>query len=150
LHLLFYSRIWAFGPKKSGPNILFNHIPGYCTSEFWKARVSTENPVLIEALDIEDPDADPDQPADIKPDSIPEHESLLAELSETERWNYRWLQQLDFSLTNGFQLATAAGPLCEEPLTGVAFFVEQCEIAQVEESSKYLPVWISGVRFSIF
>jgi len=34
----------------------------------------------------------------------------------------------DFSIINGFQLATAKGSLCEEPLMGVAFIIERWAI----------------------
>jgi len=36
---------------------------------------------------------------------------------------YYALQQLDNSIRAGFQLATKAGPLCDEPMCGVAFIV---------------------------
>ena len=32
--------------------------------------------------------------------------------------------EYDNSIINGFQLATSAGPLCEEPLMGVCFVIE--------------------------
>ncbi|XP_055378467.1 elongation factor-like GTPase 1 isoform X2 [Condylostylus longicornis] len=32
-------------------------------------------------------------------------------------------KDFDYSFINGFQLATAAGPLCEEPMTGVCFLI---------------------------
>ena len=42
-------------------------------------------------------------------------EQLLPETSNRE---------YDNSIVNGFQLATSAGPLCEEPLMGVCFVIE--------------------------
>jgi ribosome assembly protein 1 len=36
----------------------------------------------------------------------------------------RWLTYLRRSIVNGFQLATAAGPLCAEPMSAVAFVLE--------------------------
>ena len=33
-------------------------------------------------------------------------------------------REYDNSIINGFQLATSAGPLCEEPLMGVCFVIE--------------------------
>lgn len=43
---------------------------------------------------------------------------------------------------SGFQLATLAGPLCEEPLRGVAFVVSEWEIVSSSEdaSSPYGPL----------
>lgn len=57
----------------------------------------------------------------------------LDALSDDEHWKLSLLQSLDFSITNGFQLATAAGPLCEEPLSGVAFFIDSLEITRVPD-----------------
>jgi len=34
------------------------------------------------------------------------------------------LKKYENSFINGFQIATVAGPLCEEPMTGVCFIVE--------------------------
>lgn len=39
------------------------------------------------------------------------------------------------SFLNGFQLATLAGPLCEEPMMGVAFAVEEWSITKEDEDS---------------
>lgn len=46
------------------------------------------------------------------------------------------------SFINGFQLATQAGPLCEEPLTGVAFVVSRLSIdtSSVADSGAYGPL----------
>ena len=38
------------------------------------------------------------------------------------------------SIINGFQLATLAGPLCEEPLMGVAYILEECCVLSADES----------------
>ena len=37
-------------------------------------------------------------------------------------------REYDNSIINGFQLATSAGPLCEEPLMGVCFVIENIAI----------------------
>lgn len=38
------------------------------------------------------------------------------------------LREFDNSIISGFQLATLAGPMCEEPLMGVCFSVERWDI----------------------
>lgn len=42
----------------------------------------------------------------------------------------------DSSFLNGFQMATLSGPLCEEPLRGVCFIVEQWTFEKEEESAQ--------------
>ena len=46
-----------------------------------------------------------------------------------------WEQQMRGSALAGFQLAMRAGPLCEEPLRGVAVVLESVEIAVTETAS---------------
>lgn len=52
-----------------------------------------------------------------------------------------------FSLVNGFQLATLAGPICEEPMLGVGFVVEAWTLAEEGD-----PGWgpLSGQIVSTF
>lgn len=55
--------------------------------------------------------------------------------------------EYDSSFVNGFQLATLAGPLCEEPMMGVCFIVEDWMLAdksQLEQiSARYATLSIS-------
>ncbi|XP_061193189.1 elongation factor-like GTPase 1 [Saccostrea echinata] len=43
---------------------------------------------------------------------------------EQKQWELK-LRQYDNSIISGFQIATLAGPLCEEPLRGVCFIIEE-------------------------
>lgn len=73
-------KIWCFGPRRCGPNILLNEIHSYKRPSFWtQKRTNT---------------------------------------SETLHFNY------DSTFISGFQLATLCGPLCDEPMMGVCFIVE--------------------------
>lgn len=74
-------KIWSCGPRRFGPNILFNNVEGLPCS-FWKVD---ENPEMSEEV--------------------------------------KMLLPLENSFVNGFQLATLSGPLCDEPMMGVAFIV---------------------------
>ena len=80
-------RIWSFGPKRSGPNLLINWVESYDRLSVWS--VLDEN----------------------KPDS--------SGVCPREVWTN------DSSIIAGFQMATQAGPLCEEPMHGVCFIIEQ-------------------------
>lgn len=74
-------KIWSFGPRRCGPNILLNCIKGYNRPSVWQA--------------------------------------FEKNISDTSR-----IADLDNSIVTGFQMATLAGPLCEEPMQGVCFIVE--------------------------
>merc|ERR1719187_200100 len=44
---------------------------------------------------------------------------------------------LDSSVINGFQLATLAGPLCEEPMMGLAIVISRWEVREAEDNATY-------------
>ena len=44
----------------------------------------------------------------------------------------RWIKMIDESIENGFQIATNQGPLCAEPVIGMAFFIETITIEDEE------------------
>lgn len=46
------------------------------------------------------------------------------------------LRDLNTSIISGFQLATLAGPLCNEPMTGVAFIIEDIVFQQQEQENQ--------------
>ncbi|XP_021892597.1 LOW QUALITY PROTEIN: elongation factor-like GTPase 1 [Carica papaya] len=108
--LEFLRRTWAFGPRQVGPNILFTPDSG---------SNNTDCSVLIQGsshvserlgfvVDSDDHDVVSETSFEGKP-------SLCTEA-----------QSLESSVVSGFQLATAAGPLCDEPMWGLAFIVEAC------------------------
>ncbi|XP_035706674.1 elongation factor-like GTPase 1 isoform X2 [Folsomia candida] len=78
------NQIWSFGPKRCGPNLLINKVPGYNCRGVWPRTTTSENSNQYSAT----------------------------------------LDAFYSNFVNGFQLATLAGPLCEEPMSGVAFIVE--------------------------
>ncbi|OQR70697.1 elongation factor Tu GTP-binding domain-containing protein 1-like [Tropilaelaps mercedesae] len=88
-------RIWSFGPKKCGPNVLINSIDNFHVS-YWRT----------------------------------------VDKSLGER------QSLESNVVSGFQLASFAGPLCEEPLRKVAFVVSKWDILSAGEDthSSYGPL----------
>ncbi|XP_014340293.1 elongation factor-like GTPase 1 [Latimeria chalumnae] len=43
-------------------------------------------------------------------------------------------RDFDNSIISGFQLATLAGPMCEEPLMGVCFIVEKWDMGSIQQS----------------
>ena len=86
-------KIWAFGPRLVGPNILLNRAAGNEWMSVW-------NTVGQKGDDV----------------------------SKLASWDVRQ------GIVSGFQLATDAGPLCEEPMRGVCFAVEHIELAQSDET----------------
>jgi ribosome assembly protein 1 len=97
LRALLVEHLLAFGPKRSGPNVLV-----YQSS--------------IEGL-FSRKHAD-EEPEEETSDSA----SLASDMSESN---------LSSALVGGFDLATAHGPLCSEPLRGVCFIIEEVKISGI-------------------
>ncbi|CAN6553773.1 unnamed protein product [Malus baccata var. baccata] len=101
-------RIWALGPSQVGPNILL-------TPDL-KGKGS-DGSVLIcgsshvsQKLGFVDASGSGNTPADTSSEVA---QALLVEA-----------ESLESSVVSGFQVATAAGPLCDEPMRGLAFIIE--------------------------
>ncbi|CAN0842523.1 Elongation factor-like GTPase 1 [Linum grandiflorum] len=90
-------RIWAFGPGQVGPNILFTPDPK-TTKNDASSFLVVGSPYVSERLGLLDDPGD----------------------ESTESTSH----PLQNSVVSGFQLATSAGPLCDEPMWGLGFVVE--------------------------
>lgn len=128
-------RIWSFGPKRVGPNMLIyrdaqgrrslrdrtdpTRIPqtskptsGIATPSGAGTGADTGADTLTKALDAVTLNGGEEQRVPIS----------SADMSE--------------SIDAGFQMATNAGPMCAEPMQGLAFFVVAVEIDKAEAASE--------------
>ncbi|KAJ9704164.1 hypothetical protein PVL29_005445 [Vitis rotundifolia] len=106
--LKFLKRIWALGPRQIGPNILFTPDSRGEDAEF---------PVLVRGSShVSGRLGFVDESSNGGMDAEPSSVVTPALCREAE--------SLESSVISGFQLATAAGPLCEEPMWGLAFVIE--------------------------
>ncbi|XVE86557.1 hypothetical protein DITRI_Ditri18aG0042800 [Diplodiscus trichospermus] len=106
--LKFLRRIWALGPRQVGPNILFT--PDYKRENNNDSVLIHGSPHISLKLGLADYSGTADMAA--------------VTSSEVTQPLYLEAESLENSVLSGFQLATAAGPLCEEPMWGLAFVVE--------------------------
>ncbi|XP_004498119.1 uncharacterized protein [Cicer arietinum] len=101
-------RIWALGPSYIGANVLF-------TPDI-KAE-STDGSVLIRGS------SQLSEKLGFMADSS--GSNLVADTSSNEsQVLYMDAARLESNVITGFQLATSAGPLCDEPMWGLAFVIE--------------------------
>lgn len=105
-------RIAAFGPRRTGPNLLID------TTKEGTCQRFLQN------------DIDEDE---TKSSNIPS----TTKTTTTDNA----LQPSDFSdkIAYAFQLATAQGPMCHEPIQGIAVFLESCTIQSPSSSSADQP-----------
>lgn len=105
--------IWAFGPKRSGPNLLLDRMAGSVRS--LRRRLNQ---------------------GDFKEDQELQKASL-GDLVKTEDGSIQpisW-REFDDSIETAFQLATFKGPLCAEPMLGMCFSIERLELNTDDLSS---------------
>ena len=112
-------RIWAFGPRKARPNLLINMIDPYKRPSLFDAQ----RPSLSDAQRPSLSDAQ-------KPSQFDAQGLLQAAAS-----NKSQIRDYDQSVVHGFHLRCQAGPLCEEPLRGVAIFVEAWDFGTAAEDA---------------
>ncbi|KAJ3069098.1 Cytoplasmic GTPase/eEF2-like protein (ribosomal biogenesis) [Podochytrium sp. JEL0797] len=103
-------RILAFGPKEVGPNLLIGGSESVANS--WKdnsgaSKTRTRKEANLSPADSTSPAADSDESKPLRVPTVKDYEGSIAV---------------------GFQLAMLAGPLCNEPMMGVAIFLEEFEL----------------------
>ncbi|KAK9794308.1 hypothetical protein WJX73_002877 [Symbiochloris irregularis] len=138
-------RSWLFGPNRTGPNLL-------CCgdgSKLWDAQGDSVAYLnrRPQAGDAETAPAGIESTEDSPVAHVPDHslsvplgprtaarvlgvaddshsaESASYDLDQLENGATSWQHSIESGVVAGFQLAASAGPLCDEPLWGVAFQV---------------------------
>ncbi|WVO16366.1 hypothetical protein L204_104041 [Cryptococcus depauperatus] len=117
------NRIWSFGPKRVGANVLLDpvgktHLRLRKKEEiFAKAREEgrSANDAMLSTDDV------------ISVDQLASMSESNAE-PETARAELRLIKDYESSIEAGFQLSTFQGPLCAEPVVGMAFTIEDVEV----------------------
>ncbi|RKP40315.1 hypothetical protein BJ085DRAFT_18730 [Dimargaris cristalligena] len=114
--------IWLCGPKRIGPNLFINNLADYQPKPVTQQRSKhATGPVS--------PDASASQ-SDAPTLSTEALADRVAQLNVAEepRTATITLRDLEESVATGFQLATLNGPLCAEPVVGLCFTLEGCQI----------------------
>ncbi|KAJ0264761.1 Ribosomal protein S5/Elongation factor G/III/V family protein [Hirschfeldia incana] len=104
-------RIWALGPREKGPNILFTPDG---------KRICEDGSILVRGSP-----------------HVSQRLGFTEDSTETPSDSavYSEALTLESSIVSGFQLATASGPLCDEPMWGLAFTIE-ARLAEDSETEK--------------
>ncbi|CAK9786141.1 P-loop containing nucleoside triphosphate hydrolase protein [Cutaneotrichosporon oleaginosum] len=137
-------RVWSFGPKKVGANVLLDPVGKgglrLRGREAVFAAARERGETAEEALASAEAAADAERTA-------AEKEKAAAEAAESEAELARRLRDFDASIEAGFQLATFQGPLCAEPVVGMAWVVEELVYTPSEgRGAAVVGALISGVR----
>ncbi|KAK6161595.1 hypothetical protein DH2020_004976 [Rehmannia glutinosa] len=118
----FFKRIWALGPRQVGPNILITPDTG---KNMEGSVLLRGFPYVSDRLGFRDSVDSNDAPTESSSSSSPiADETLLREV-----------ESLESSVLSGFQIATSSGPLCDEPMWGLAFVIEAFVSPQPSEDN---------------
>ncbi|KAH9819578.1 hypothetical protein DFH28DRAFT_924919 [Melampsora americana] len=108
----FVENIWAFGPRRTGPNVLLDQLP---RSNRSKALRANEQPEPLSGS----------RSLPVSSDIDSKDESNSASIN---------LREFDESIETAFQLTTLKGPLCAEPLSGMSFSIQSLELDTTKAS----------------
>jgi ribosome assembly protein 1 len=133
--------IWTMGPKKVGPNLL---IDARGTSASHSLRKRTE--AMIHRHRDGSVKGDVDSELTEKFAAVAMEDEGAAALGQG-----RGMSEVEEAIDTGFQLATLQGPMCAEPMQGMAFFVESVEMPknEKEEGASFSQVNISQLTSAL-
>ncbi|KAI5454887.1 Cytoplasmic GTPase/eEF2-like protein (ribosomal biogenesis) [Naganishia albida] len=119
--------IWAFGPKRVGPNMLIDR------TQQKRRSLRSKSEQLIQAREEGKTAAEVAELVESLAntaieDTIANGEAKAQDNSSTM---LSMLRDFDGNIETGFQLANQQGPLCAEPVVGMAYFVEKVEVADM-------------------
>ncbi|THG20728.1 elongation factor-like GTPase 1 isoform X1 [Camellia sinensis] len=130
----FLKRIWALGPRQVGPNILLTPDSKGKTTDC--SVLVRGSPYVSERLGFLGSSSNGD---------------VASEASSVETHAlYQEAESLESSVVSGFQLATASGPLCDEPMWGLAFVVEACISPLIGQSNESETSYQQPEQYGIF
>lgn len=138
-------RIWSLGPRQVGPNLLLTPVSwatkslqgveGHSEGTSVADNSNFESVLIKGAPHVSERLGIINGGSEVK-SSVGPCSSGLPLLMEAEA--------LENSVISGFQLATAAGPLCEEPMWGLAFTVEAVVYARGKGMAENGEVGVAG------
>jgi len=148
--------IWSFGPKHVGPNILLNNIPNYNQSPYFRHALLRGYQKKLKKVEQQQEEQEEEEKEEEEHASEEEQQSEGEQEQDKQQQDklkllegedkFKKIFELDNSIVSGFQLATVAGPLCDEPMMGVCIVVEDIEIQECELNDSYGP--LSGQMIS--
>lgn len=129
--LQFLRRIWSLGPRQVGPNILL--VPDSKASNVIYSSSGQRGVLVRGSCHVSK------RLGFLKNEDLGEltNHSHMGETSEETESLHAEAEGLKSSILAGFQLATAAGPLCEEPMWGLVFLVEPYIFSENPETAHH-------------
>lgn len=130
LFVRFLQRIWSLGPSQTGPNILL--VPNSKSRDVIYSDGGQKGILIRGSCEVSRKLGFLN--CSSSSEKLSDH-PVSGETMEESEFLYSEAESLKSSILSGFQLATAAGPLCDEPMWGLAFLVEPYIFPDSPESS---------------
>ncbi|GAC96985.1 hypothetical protein PHSY_004569 [Pseudozyma hubeiensis SY62] len=126
-------RIVSFGPRRVGANVLVDRTTGGSGRSSLRNRTDPSRALTRQSSGLATPSshAANGNEADKLTDAL--HKISLEE-GEQQRTTIN-SAALNESLDSGFQMATSSGPLCAEPMQGLAFFLESITLTPTSSTT---------------
>lgn len=121
----------AFGPRGCGPNMLFD-MAGSGQESYVKIIVTQQNPLCHTEIFSRSIWRKASAHANGDGDHAAQGASEGKDDSGKASTSRSFLESID----TAFHLATLRGPLCAEPMEGLAFFIERIDLAQTPEAQE--------------
>eukprot|EP00755_Sulcionema_specki_P004739 Sspe_Gene.30852::Locus_15247_Transcript_1_1_Confidence_1.000_Length_3310::g.30852::m.30852/K14536/RIA1; ribosome assembly protein 1 len=125
----YWGKVWSLGPKQFGTCMLINLAPDITAESVWREMSAKLDEGS--SAPTTPPPTDPVPHNDEEDDEV--GSSIDGSSSVGGGARRRFFRQLGDSIVSGFQLAADRGPLCDEPMSGVAFVVHEVFMERVQE-----------------
>lgn len=121
-------QIWAFGAKRIGPNLLLDKTGASSRS------LRAKSQLIADAQEQGKSAAEVAELVSRMNDARLDDDTAATQTDDKAA--QRLLSVFDNNIETGFQTATYQGPLCAEPVTGMAYFVESIDISSGEDEDE--------------
>jgi ribosome assembly protein 1 len=128
----YLQRIWSLGPWQVGPNLLL--VPDVKSSDGVITTQDRRQGVLVRGRSHVSERLGFVNESDAEANNYLENSKSAADASESLHLESMALRN---SIVSGFQIATNTGPLCDEPMWGVAFIVEPYIFADSSDTANH-------------
>lgn len=153
-------RVWALGPNQCGTCALFAavEVASVKVESVWataalkeRERRATALSEGIAAVNATAESQSPTPPAGEDEEVSPEHSELASQpgsvsAAGSDDGVRRIMRLLADSVVSGFDLATQRGPMCEEPMSGVAFVIRDFQVSATAETATLSGLVIAAVQ----
>ena len=127
---LSWNQLISLGPENKGSNLLL--FSKKVEIRIWETADGIQNKLVGKVGDVDSVCATANPLLILRPFSTPVGDESVAAVTHENLFLRIWMRLFRPSVVTGFQLATANGPLMQEPMLGVCFFIDSIDVTLCE------------------